>query len=265
MALLRQLDLDRADEAYRSFAARYGKQIWSDLGLCQIAAMRGRGTALIRSTGRRYGGMDGKVPGKDGARLSSIAYLSRNFDDAKPFSAAQQVLRFAVTEAPKRGLVMELGVFRGGSLRIIADCVLPRTAHGFDSFDGLPEKFGNHPQGTFAVPLPERPIFDSNVELHVGLFEKTLGPFANEYRDDIAFVHIDCDLYSSTKCFFDAFGDRIKPGTILLFDEYFGYDGWEDEEFKAFQEFVARKKCRYTYIAYSAFLSVVAVRIDHVS
>ena len=33
---------------------------------------------------------------------------------------------------------------------------------------------------------------------------------------------------------------RFVAGTIVVFDEYFGYHGWQRHEHKAFQEFLSR-------------------------
>ena len=76
----------------------------------------------------------------------------------------------------------------------------------------------------------------------------------------MAFLHIDCDLYSSTQTIFNLLSDRIVPGTVILFDEYFNFPNWENHEFKAFQEFVAEKGVKYTYLGFAR--QQVAVRID---
>jgi len=46
--------------------------------------------------------------------------------------------------------------------------------------------------------------------------------------------------------------DRIVPGTIILFDEYFNYPNWERHEFKAFQEFVTDRAASYPYLGFFA-------------
>ena len=61
----------------------------------------------------------------------------------------------------------------------------------------------------------------------------------------VAFIHVDCDLYSSTKTIFSLLSDRIVPGTIILFDEYFNYPNWQQHEYKALQEFVDTKNIKY--------------------
>ncbi|MEO1650873.1 MAG: class I SAM-dependent methyltransferase, partial [Pseudomonadota bacterium] len=71
---------------------------------------------------------------------------------------------------------------------------------------------------------------------------------------------IDCDLYSSTVTVFENFADRIKPGSVIVFDEYFNYPNWQAHEHKAFCEFVAKHDTSFRYIAYS--VQQVAVIID---
>jgi hypothetical protein len=53
-------------------------------------------------------------------------------------------------------------------------------------------------------------------------------------------------------------------GTIIIFDEYFNYPGWEVGEFKAFAEFVAEKNVSYRYIAYVPNHQQVAVVIERI-
>ncbi|MCK9909618.1 class I SAM-dependent methyltransferase, partial [Microbacteriaceae bacterium K1510] len=99
-------------------------------------------------------------------------------------------------------------------------------------------------KGAFAGPLPTVP---GNVTLVSGLFSDTLPQFSQQHLGPIAFLHVDCDLYSSTATIFDCLGDRLRPGSVILFDEYFNYPGWRQHEFKAFQEFVARGEVAYRY------------------
>ena len=68
-----------------------------------------------------------------------------------------------------------------------------------------------------------------------GLFDDTLPSFAKTHTQPVSFLHVDCDLYSSTKAIFDILGDQIVEGTVIVFDEYFNYPGWQHHEFKAFQ------------------------------
>ena len=94
-----------------------------------------------------------------------------------------------------------------------------------------------------------------------GWFDATLPTFAAEHDEPVALLHIDCDLYSSTKCIFAHLGDRVVPGSVIVFDEYFDYPAWQEHEFKAFAEFVAQAGLSYEYLAYNRLHEQVAVRI----
>jgi predicted O-methyltransferase YrrM len=99
-----------------------------------------------------------------------------------------------------------------------------------------------------------------NVRLHPGWFDATLPEWLKNNPGPIAFIHVDCDLYSSTRTILALLADRIVPGTIILFDEYFNYPNWEEHEYKAFQEFVTERKVGYRYIGYAR--QQVAVQIE---
>ncbi len=149
-----------------------------------------------------------------------------------------------------RGMYLEFGCgYTGRSTRFIAKHI-EGTLHGFDSFEGLPEEwFGDLGKGSLHSSA-EMPDYPPNVVLHRGWFNESVPKFAQEYNGHIAFMHIDCDLYSSTKEVFDALGDRIVPGTVIQFDEHFNYPGWQQHEFRAFQELVAERNLDYEYLGY---------------
>ena len=127
----------------------------------------------------------------------------------------------------------EFGVAGGNSARQILEH-LPGdgTLYLFDHFKGLPEpwvhssKYGEDDQWA----RQGKPEFDDHrVIIKEGVFAETL-----PLDDLLGFVHIDCDLYSSTKTVLENI--NIAPGTIILFDELYGYGGWEDHEYKALME-----------------------------
>ena len=59
---------------------------------------------------------------------------------------------------------------------------------------------------------------------------------------------------------FNLIQNRIKSGTIIVFDNYFGQPGWEINDFKAFREFVLKNEIKYYYFGFS--LTTVAVCIN---
>jgi predicted O-methyltransferase YrrM len=131
---------------------------------------------------------------------------------------------------------------------------------GFDTFEGLPEVWRtDFPAGEFAqAALPEVP----GAELVSGLFEDTLPGFLAECDDDIGFLHLDADLYSSTKTVLDLVGDRLRPGAILVFDEFFNFPGWQAHEYRAWCEFVADSGRSFEYLAYTGSNEQVVIRLD---
>jgi hypothetical protein len=159
----------------------------------------------------------------------------------------------------KNGLICEFGVFSGRTINHIAKQV-KQVVYGFDSFEGLPEQWRDgFAQAHFKVA--HLPKVKPNVKLIKGWFDKTLPRFIQEHAEPMAFLHIDCDLYSSTKTIFDLCKDRISTGTVIVFDEYFNYPGWKDGEFKAFQEFVSSNNLRYQYLGYNRYHEQAAVLI----
>jgi hypothetical protein len=106
------------------------------------------------------------------------------------------------------------------------------------------------------------PPVRNNVKLIDGYFENTLPSFVSTQAGrKIAFIHIDCDLYSATRTIFNETTDLLVPGTLIVFDEFFNYAGWEQGEYKAFVEFVERTGVEFEYIGYVANARQVAVRL----
>ena len=99
------------------------------------------------------------------------------------------------------------------------------------------------------------------MQLHVGWFNHTLPRWS--LTGPVAFLHIDSDLYSSAQYVLDYLADQIVPGTVVVFDEYFNFPGWQQDEFRAWQEFVARKQLKYEYLGFVSGHQEVAVRVIH--
>ena len=137
--------------------------------------------------------------------------------------------------APKDGLYLEFGVWSGHTLNIIAKQT-DKIVYGFDSFEGLPQAWFTYEKGHFACDVPAN--LEKNTFLVIGWFEETLPWFIENYKEKASFIHIDCDLYSSTKSVFRYLKKRINNECIIVFDEFYNYTGWREHEFKAFFEFL---------------------------
>ena len=195
------------------------------------------------------------------AKQDTLDYIRSHMRGAMLFNDRWDLLSFALSRAPEQGLLLEFGVEDGRSINYLAGRT-ERTIHGFNSFLGLPEDW----RGTFETKgsfsreghLPKvRP----NVRLHAGWFDRTLPELLRANGEPASFIHIDCDIYSSTRTVFDELGKRIGPGTVIVFDEYFNYPAWREHEFKAFQEFVAATGLRYEYVGFAIKNGHVMVRI----
>lgn len=160
------------------------------------------------------------------------------------------------------GLILEFGVYYGKTIRMIADYFPNHDIHGFDTFEGLPSDWFNTKQGSYSTN-GNIPVVQSNVKFYKGLFSDTLPDFLREQQlnTPVRLMNIDCDMYASTKDIFDILYDRIRPGTIILFDEYVGNPHWKEDEYKAFQEAVEKHGWNYKYIAISMVSQQAIVQI----
>jgi ectoine hydroxylase-related dioxygenase (phytanoyl-CoA dioxygenase family) len=124
---------------------------------------------------------------------------------------------------------------------------------GFDSFEGIPEPWATHPVGQWRSDVYESNRAD--VVIVEGMFDTSLGreDVLARLGDPLGFLHIDCDLYSSTQTVLRALDPLIQPGTVVVFDEFYGYEGWEECEAKAFREFAMESGVAFEWIARSDF------------
>ena len=96
------------------------------------------------------------------------------------------------------------------------------------------------------------PKVESNVKLIKGWFEDTLPNFIQELKQEqLSILHMDADTYKPTKYVLNALHKNLGTGSIIIFDEYFGYPNFVLHEMKAFQEFVNTFSINYRFIGYS--------------
>jgi methyltransferase family protein len=189
---------------------------------------------------------------KERARTETLDFITEVMPDALAFDTPRELMHHALERVTVDGIFAEFGVNNGGTISYIAKQNPGYTIHGFDSFEGLPEDwYGNAMAAGFFNRKGQLPKVPANVVLHPGWFDATASKFAAEHEGPLAFLHVDCDLYSSTVTIFEALGDRIVPGTVIMFDEYFNYPNWKAHEHKAFTEFQDLSGKKFRYIGYS--------------
>jgi predicted O-methyltransferase YrrM len=159
-----------------------------------------------------------------------------------------------INEGKTGGIFLEFGVYQGASLNYIAKRLHNFKSYGFDSFFGLEEDWigFNLKKGHFSTngTLPK---IEHNVTLIQGWFQETLPTFIDEINNKhINLLHMDADTYTPTKYVLTKLNKNIQRGTIIIFDEYFGYSPkWQMHEYKAFQEFCNEFNFHYKVIAYT--------------
>jgi predicted O-methyltransferase YrrM len=150
------------------------------------------------------------------------------------------------------GVAVEFGVGTGESTRILAEHL---PVIGFDSGEGLPEDWRpGFPKGSFAHGIPNIP----NAPIVVGWFADTLPTF-DFTNHHIGLVHIDCDLYSSTRTALNHIGPHLKPGVYIVFDEWHGYPEAEQSEQRAWREYATNTGVSWVTVAHSH--EAIALRV----
>lgn len=171
------------------------------------------------------------------AMQRSIEIVEQEMPDAIIHTDYARFLSACLARISSSGAKCEFGVYSGASINLMASMRPDLQFDGFDSFRGLPGEWSGYREFDFNRE-GQLPQVRENVRLHVGLFEESLPGYARTCQA-VSFLHIDCDLYSSTSCVFKQLGAKLSPGCVVVFDEYFGYPGFERHERKAFQEFLS--------------------------
>lgn len=139
------------------------------------------------------------------------------------------------------GDLCEIGVYKGGTAKIMVEMYPDRQIYLFDTFEGLP--YINENKGdTITFPLHKGMMNEAtyeiaqenlkqykNIHIYKGIFPKTAEPIKDK---QFAFVHLDVDTYRGTKESLKFLLNKVK-GKILIHD-YNHYKGVT----KAVDEFV---------------------------
>lgn len=141
------------------------------------------------------------------------------------------------------GEIVEVGVYKGGTALLFCALKGNKPIHLFDTFEGLPdiEKIDESTKsfyaGNFKGNLEE--VKDNlkeflGVYFYKGYFPNTAKPIENKR---FSFVHLDCDLYKSTKEALEFFYPRMNKQGIIISHDYINTKGVK----KAFDEFFYNK------------------------
>lgn len=219
----------------------------------------------------------GSIPPKQSRTEPFLRYkkylLAISGGKSSPFARKKiSVWSKCLDALPKNMVCLEFGVSSGKSINFFSNFLPECEFYGFDSFQGLPEPWVD-PTGKLICKAgafkanEKKIIFNKNIKIVKGLFEDTLPNFLIEKKDilkNIKFIHIDCDIYSSTKFVLDKCNEIIlKNKPYILFDEFvnckhgvdsdFVFDGNKIDithgcESLAFSQFVERFNIDYEVI-----------------
>lgn len=143
---------------------------------------------------------------------------------------------------------LEFGVAAGHSFKWwVGHQLNPASRfHGFDTFTGLPEDWGVFKAGAMSTDSKLPDVQDGRATFHAGLFQDTLPGFLRNFqRDGRLLVQLDADLYTSTLYVLGSIAHILRPGDVVMFDEFFV----PTHEFKAFREFTASFRVKLKPIA----------------
>ncbi len=122
------------------------------------------------------------------------------------------------------GDMAEVGVYKGGTAKLIAKTAPLKKCHLFDTFSGIPaictdvdihreKDFGDVSLRSVKSLLNDCP----NVTFYEGVFPDT----ASLIKDKkFALAHIDVDLYESIKYCLEFFYSRMVRGGVIVIDDY---------------------------------------------
>ena len=144
-----------------------------------------------------------------------------------------------------QNICLEFGVRNGLSINYFSKNIKSQF-YGFDTFQGIPEDWvgtSGH-KGSYSAN-GVIPKVNKNVSIIQGLIEDTLVDFLINNKKKISFIHIDVDIYSTSKFILNKIKEYIQGDVIILFDDFCCFPGWKNGEYKALNEVFDEEKIKY--------------------
>ncbi|MFX0134123.1 MAG: class I SAM-dependent methyltransferase [Candidatus Hodarchaeota archaeon] len=174
--------------------------------------------------------------------LCYLSQLSKWINQTKPlkFNNKIDLYNYLIkSEKLDEIYYLEFGVSEGHSFRWWTEQIKNRDSRffGFDTFTGLPERFGVFPKGAMSTEGEIPKLNDSRCEFIKGLFQQTLPDFLNNWVHQTNIrkvIHLDADIYSATLFVLTTIAPFLNNDDILIFDEF----SVPLHEFKAYSDFI---------------------------
>lgn len=184
----------------------------------------------------------------------TITHFLEHYKKSLLFEDPVKIREYAIqtslsNDKNKEYYYLEFGVADGHSANFFSKFV--NKFYCFDSLEGLREDwFGTFGELRESYTQNKKiPKLHSNNELVIGWVEDTLDDFLKKNNPKINFVHFDMDNYSSTKFALEKIKPYLNKNAILIFDQFTGYLGWKNGEYRAFKEVF--KDEEFKYLAFS--------------
>jgi len=176
------------------------------------------------------------------ASLKLIKKIQKDKTTSMGYNALYQVLMATRISQKIPGEIAEVGVFKGGSAKVICELKQKKELHLFDTFEGIPEvdeidkKFFHKNQfATSFNAVKDYLKKYSGVTFHKGVFPATTkGLKPMKY----SLVHLDADTYKTTLDALKYFYPKMSKGGIIISHDYTFFDGVA----KSFHEFFDKKR-----------------------
>jgi hypothetical protein len=188
--------------------------------------------------------------------LRDLALHEKEFD-FKP-SEVFMIYSLAKAKSSAPGDFAEVGVYLGLSAEVVCRAKGEKCLWLFDTFEGLPQVGAHDPlfeKGTYcgSVESVRRRLAQWNdVHLVKGLFPLSSEPVRDK---TFGFVHLDVDIYESTKASLEFFYGRMEKGGIIITHDYGQAAGVK----KAFDEFFEGKPERIIELPMSQCMVIKGV------
>ncbi len=158
---------------------------------------------------------------------------------------------------------LEFGVYQGASLQSWMSLNTAENSEfvGFDSFEGLPERWVDlsrtYVPGSYSTGGRLPALEDRRVRLVRGWFQETLPIFLSQFSTDRqVVVHCDADVYVSTLFVLCKLDALMRPGTIVIFDDFstmlHDFRAWEDYTHSFWREYEVLGASGRTYYEHVA-------------
>lgn len=191
------------------------------------------------------------------AHQKTLEILGDQISGSLFFESKHDLWDFTIKEVEKldkdnnNKICMEFGVGGGESIRFFSKKFMKNNINivGFDTFYGNPDiwpgtdnMIGSSNQNG---KIPKN--LDKNVKIIKGYIEDTLEDFIKKNNiKKIDFIHVDVNIYSTSKKILEVTKKYMNKDSLILFDELVNYPfWWKNGEYKALTETYQKNEFKY--------------------